>query len=95
MAGDELRTLLRDVPSAVAVVTVEAGGKAAGLTVDSLVSLSLEPPLVGVAISRHAAMHELLRRSGGFAVSVLAAGQEWLAERGYTTMRVTESLQSE
>jgi flavin reductase len=50
------------------------------LTVGTLVALSLDPPLVGMAISRQAAMHELLREAGGFAVSLLAAGQGWLAE---------------
>jgi len=48
--------------------------------VGTLVALSLEPPLVGIAISRQAAMHELLREAGGFALSLLAAGQGWLAE---------------
>ena len=46
----------------------------------ALISLSLDPPLVGVSISRQAAMHELLRRAGGFALSLLADGQEWLAQ---------------
>src|SRR5919108_3699973 len=78
--GEELRALMRRVPAPIAVVTVDAEGEGLGLTVASLVSLSLEPPLVGVAISRQAAMHELLRRAGGFAVSVLAAGQEPLAQ---------------
>jgi flavin reductase (DIM6/NTAB) family NADH-FMN oxidoreductase RutF len=80
MPGDELRALFRDVPAPVAVVTVEAGGESIGLTVSSFVSLSLEPPLVGVAVSRQAALHELLRGAGAFAVSVLAAGQERLAQ---------------
>jgi flavin reductase (DIM6/NTAB) family NADH-FMN oxidoreductase RutF len=62
------------------VLTVDAEGERLGLTVDSLVSLSLEPPLVGVAVSRQAAMHELLRSAGGFAVSLLAAGQEDVAQ---------------
>jgi flavin reductase (DIM6/NTAB) family NADH-FMN oxidoreductase RutF len=44
------------------------------------VSLSLEPPLVGAAVSRQAALHELLRRAGEFGVSVLADGQEHLAQ---------------
>lgn len=79
-SGDELRGLMRRFPSGVCVVTVEAGGQRLGLTVGSLVSLSLEPPLVGLSISREAAMHELLREAGGFAVSLLAAGQEWLAQ---------------
>jgi len=76
----DLRALMRHAPACVAVLTVDAGGERLGLTVSSLVSLSLEPPLVGVSISRHAAMHELLREAGGFAVSLLAGGQEWLAQ---------------
>ena len=37
-------------------------------------------PLVGVAVARQAALHELLREAGSFAVSLLAVDQEWLAE---------------
>jgi flavin reductase len=71
---------MREVPAPVAVVTVTAGSRSAGLTVDSFVSLSLEPPLVGVALGRHAALHELLREAGAFGLSILAAGQEHLAQ---------------
>jgi flavin reductase (DIM6/NTAB) family NADH-FMN oxidoreductase RutF len=62
------------------VVTVDLEGERLGLTVASLVSLSLEPPLVGVAIRREAALHELLRRAGEFGISVLAEGQDRLAQ---------------
>jgi flavin reductase len=78
--GDELRALMRRAPASVAVLTVDAGRDRLGLTVSSLVSLSLDPPLVGVAIAQEAAMHELLREAGAFAVSLLAGGQEWLAQ---------------
>ena len=71
---------MRRVPVAVAVVTVEAGGARAGLTVASLVSLSLDPPLVGFAVRRDAALHELLRETEELAISVLAEGQEHLAQ---------------
>ena len=80
MAGDDLRALLREVPAPVAVVTVGLADEAAGLTVDSFVSLSVEPQLVGVALRRHAALHELLRESAAFALSILASGQEQLAQ---------------
>ena len=80
MTGDELKSLMRAVPQPVSVVTVDAGGQKAGLTVVSLVSLSLEPPLVGVAVGRHAALHELLREAGAFGVSILATGQEAVAQ---------------
>ena len=76
----DLRTLLGRYPSGVCVVTVDAGGQKLGLTVSSLVSLSLDPPLAGFAVSRDAAMHELLREAGGCAISLLAAGQDWLAQ---------------
>jgi flavin reductase (DIM6/NTAB) family NADH-FMN oxidoreductase RutF len=80
VGGDELREVMRLIPAPVAVVTVDLEGERVGLTVASLISLSLEPPLVGVAIRRDAALHELLRRAGEFGVSVLAEGQEHLAQ---------------
>ncbi len=79
--GDELRAVFRRVPAAVSVVTVEVEGYRTGLTVGSLVSLSLEPPLVGISISREAQLHELLREAGSFAVSILGAEQDAVAGR--------------
>jgi flavin reductase len=64
----------------VCVVTVVADEHKLGLTIGSFASLSLQPPLVGFAVSKEAAMHELLREAGGCAISILAAGQEWLAQ---------------
>jgi flavin reductase (DIM6/NTAB) family NADH-FMN oxidoreductase RutF len=79
-SGIDLRALMRRFPSGVGVVTIDLDGERLGLTVGTLVSLSLEPPLVGVSIAKEAAMHELLRRAGGFSVSLLAAGQEDVAQ---------------
>jgi len=80
VGADELRAVMGRFPAGVAVVTVAVRGQRVGLTVASLVSLSLEPPLVGFAIRRDAALHELLRDSPELAISVLAAGQEHLAQ---------------
>jgi flavin reductase (DIM6/NTAB) family NADH-FMN oxidoreductase RutF len=71
---------MRGFPAGVAVASVDAAGGRLALTVGSLASLSLEPPLVGVAIGREAAMHELLREAGAFGVSLLAGDQEALAQ---------------
>ena len=76
VTGDDLRGVFRRVPAGVAVVTVDHDGERLGLTVASMVSLSLEPPLVAVSIARQAAMHEILRGAGRFAVTFLAAGDE-------------------
>jgi flavin reductase (DIM6/NTAB) family NADH-FMN oxidoreductase RutF len=94
-SGDELRAVMRRVPAGVAVVTVDLDGQRVGLTVASLVSLSLEPPLVGFAIRRDAALHELLREARELAVSVLAAGQEHLAQhfaRGVPPIALWEGI---
>jgi flavin reductase (DIM6/NTAB) family NADH-FMN oxidoreductase RutF len=48
--------------------------------VSSLVSLSLEPPLVGISISRQASLHELLRGADEWTASILAGDQERLAQ---------------
>ena len=95
VGADELRNVMRLIPAPVAVVTVDLEDERLGLTVASLVSLSLEPPLVGVAIRRTAALHELLRRAGSFGVSVLAAGQEHLAQhfaRGVPPIALWEGI---
>jgi flavin reductase len=97
VTGQELRALMGRFPAGVAVVTVDLDGQRAGLTVASLVSLSLEPPLVGVAIRRDAALHELLRETGTFAVSLLAEGQEHLAQhfaRGVPPIALWEGIQT-
>jgi flavin reductase len=80
VSGDQLRDVMRRHPSGVAVVTVDLDGERLGTTVSSFMSVALEPPLVAVSVSSQAALHELLRAAGGFAVSVLAADQAHLAQ---------------
>jgi flavin reductase (DIM6/NTAB) family NADH-FMN oxidoreductase RutF len=78
--GDELRAAMRRHPAGVSVVTVALDEERFGITVGSLVSLSLEPPLVGVSIGLQSSIYEPLRRAGRFAVSVLAGDQVVLAQ---------------
>ena len=78
--GEELREVMRRHPTGVVVVTVDLEGEQLGLTVASLVSVALEPPLVAISIAHQAALHELLRSAGGFAVSLLGADQLELAQ---------------
>jgi flavin reductase (DIM6/NTAB) family NADH-FMN oxidoreductase RutF len=78
--SEDLRAVMRRFPAGVSVVAVDADGERLGLTVGTLVALSLDPPLVGFAIKREAALHELLRRAGTFGVSLLAAGQDGIAQ---------------
>lgn len=81
MTGDELREVMRRFPAPVAVVTTELDdGERFGLTVGSLVSLSLVPPLVGISIGKDSSSHEPIRRAGGWAASLLAGTQRDVAQ---------------
>jgi flavin reductase (DIM6/NTAB) family NADH-FMN oxidoreductase RutF len=73
--GDDLRKLMRLFPSGVCVVSANIEGQRVATTIGSLVSLSLEPPLVGISVGRDVSLHELLRTAGAFGVSILRGDQ--------------------
>jgi 3-hydroxy-9,10-secoandrosta-1,3,5(10)-triene-9,17-dione monooxygenase reductase component len=79
-SSDELRAAMRRFPTGIAVATTTVNGRRFGITVGSLVSLSLDPPLVGISIGHDTQAHALLRESGGFAISVLAGDQTSIAQ---------------
>jgi flavin reductase (DIM6/NTAB) family NADH-FMN oxidoreductase RutF len=62
------------------VVVAEMGGRKAGLTVSSLVSVSLDPQLVSISIGREASIFEVLDEAGEWGASILAADQAHLAQ---------------
>jgi 3-hydroxy-9,10-secoandrosta-1,3,5(10)-triene-9,17-dione monooxygenase reductase component len=80
MTGDELRELMRRFPAPVAVVTTAVDDERYGLTVGSLVSVSLEPPLVAISIGCESSSHEPIRRAGRFTVSLLSGKQASIAQ---------------
>lgn len=68
--------------SGVTVVTVRGdGGRDFGMTASAFSSLSLDPPLVLVAVGKRSRMHERLARAMGFGVNVLSEHQEDLSNR--------------
>ncbi len=71
---------MRRFASGIAVVTIDDEGQKLGVTVGSLVSLALEPPLVGVSIGHQSSLHEPLRRAGRFVANLLAGDQAALAQ---------------
>ena len=79
--GDDLRALMRLFPSGVSVVGADAHGDRIAVTMGSLISLSLDPPLVGISVGRDLALHELVRTAGAFGVSVLRGDQADVAAR--------------
>lgn len=77
-----LRRVLGQVPTGVAVVTTRtADGRALGLTINSLASLSLAPALVLWSLVDRSPHLAAFRQARHFAISVLAEGQQALASR--------------
>jgi flavin reductase (DIM6/NTAB) family NADH-FMN oxidoreductase RutF len=63
----------------VTVITTGVDGRAAGTTVNSFTSVSLDPPLVLFCLHRQSRLQEALRACGSFAVNLLAGEQETVA----------------
>ncbi|MDO8665260.1 MAG: flavin reductase family protein [Gemmatimonadales bacterium] len=63
------------------VAARDARGVLRGMTAASVTSLSLEPPMLLVCVGHDAEIHDTLVGSPLFTVSVLAEGQDRLAER--------------
>lgn len=76
MTPDQIRHALGHFATGVTVVTsLRAGGLPVGTTVSAVSSLSLEPPLLLVCLSRTSATLQALQAHGAFAINVLSAGQ--------------------
>ena len=82
-ASSELfRALLGRFASGVTVVTtLDAEGRAHGMTVSAFSALSLEPPLVLVCVAHAASMLGVLDAATHFAVNILSEEQEALSRR--------------
>ena len=77
----DFRSLMSRWATGVAVVTSHEGGTDAGMTVNALLSVSLNPPSLLVSLTRDADTTGVVERSGIFGVSMLAADQRPWSER--------------
>jgi len=76
------RQLLGRFATGVTVLTVRhPAGHPTGMTASSLASVSLEPPLVSVAVDHAAELHDLIVAAPEFVVNILESSQEELARR--------------
>jgi flavin reductase (DIM6/NTAB) family NADH-FMN oxidoreductase RutF len=64
----------------VTVVTALDDGRPAGITVNSLSSVSLEPPMVLIALDRRRFMTPIVRASGRYGVNILSEDQRSLSD---------------
>lgn len=77
--AEDLRRVMADFASGVTVVTTAYDGVAHAMTATAFCSVSLDPPLVLVCVSRTSRFHHAVTHAHGWAVSLLAHDQEAVA----------------
>jgi flavin reductase (DIM6/NTAB) family NADH-FMN oxidoreductase RutF len=78
----QFRQLLGRFATGVTILTTrDARGRPIGMTASAVASVSLEPPLLLVAVSRANDMHAALHAATHFVLNVLAADQEAISRR--------------
>ncbi|MCM2388834.1 flavin reductase family protein [Streptomyces albipurpureus] len=78
---EEFRAAMRCWATGVTVVTTEGPEGPHGMTVNSLLSVSLDPPTLLISLARRSRTHRIVEQTGGFTVNVLTADQRSLADR--------------
>jgi len=78
--SDTFRRVMGHFVTGVTVVTALDGARPFGITVNALSSVSLDPPLVMVALDRRRFLTPIVRAAGRYAVSILAEDQQALSD---------------
>ncbi|HJQ14153.1 MAG TPA: flavin reductase family protein [Anaerolineales bacterium] len=81
LESEKLRGAMRAWTTGVAVITSIYEDQQYGMTVNSFTSVSLDPPLVSVALRQLTHTHELVVKSGMFSVTILTSAQKELSDR--------------
>jgi flavin reductase (DIM6/NTAB) family NADH-FMN oxidoreductase RutF len=76
---DLFRAAMSQIATPVVVVTAVSDERPHGTTVGAFTSLSLDPPMISVALDRQSDLLAMLRGAERFGVNVLASGQRALA----------------
>jgi flavin reductase (DIM6/NTAB) family NADH-FMN oxidoreductase RutF len=78
--SDTFRRVLGHFVTGVTVVTALDGERPFGITVNALSSVSLDPPLVMVALDRRRFLTPIVRSAGRYAVNILSEDQQALSD---------------
>ena len=75
----DYRNALGRFATGITIVTTKVGDIVHGMTCNAFMSISLNPPLVAIAVVHKAKMHAYLQESLRYGVSILSAEQEHLS----------------
>jgi len=80
VAPDTFRKVMGHFVTGITVLTTLQDGRPRGITVNALTSVSLEPPLVVVALDRRRFITPSVHETGRYAVNVLSEDQQALSD---------------
>src|SRR5438477_18677 len=86
--------VMAHLPAGVVVISTRAGEEFRGLTASSLVSISLEPPMVLVGLERESLTRAAILDHKAFNVSLLTRSQEFIADPFARTKRARALIQT-
>ncbi|MGL5807271.1 MAG: flavin reductase family protein [Xenococcaceae cyanobacterium] len=81
------KTMLRKIPHGLYVCGVKDGEEMNGFTVSWLMQSSFKPPLVVNCVKQDSGSHEIIKKTGVFAISFLDEGQKDLAAKFFQPKR--------
>lgn len=76
----EFRAAMSGLASSVHVVAARRGNEQVGRTATSVLSLSAQPPAILVSIDIVSRLADLIAKTGGFSLAMLASGQKDIAD---------------
>jgi flavin reductase (DIM6/NTAB) family NADH-FMN oxidoreductase RutF len=76
----DFRSVMGQFATGVTVVTALDGERPQGITVNALASVSLDPPLVAIALDRKRFIVPTIDAAGRYAVNILTEHQRWLSD---------------
>ena len=77
---ERFREVMGRFATSVAVMTTLRGDTPEGITVNAFAPISLDPPLVMVALDRRRFIHPTVRATGRYAVNILGEDQQALSD---------------
>lgn len=80
VGNGEFRSAMAGMATSVSVVTAQRGSERIGRTVTSMLSLSMNPPTLLVSIDIMSRLADLIAKTGGFSLALLADDQADVAD---------------
>jgi flavin reductase len=83
--AEPFRNSLRGLAASVTIISTQTGGVRYGMVATAVMSLSMEPPSLVLAVNSAASIHGPMKRRNAFVVNILSEWDERVA-RGFASM---------